>query len=445
MAPRGLSRRAASAGVALVALVVSWNGVAAQGGTAAPFRSACDLIGADAVSTIVGDTLTQDEAPASIGCTFSQGGTQQVIVQLIGDQTLPLIRLTFPATSYTTVGDRTALVTPGDAKTPPSTVVALDDGLLVVQVTTDAPGDQQAASTSIAQAIIDGGPVLAQPPATTGLTPLTFQGDLCELVTAQDLRQAMGSKFTVLLHDATQCTYQGTGRSQELVSVSMLPLPLNMMRTKATTDVTVADRPALLIPKEGALLVDLGGGQVLQLVVSASPTPKGAAAKKLAKQAEQVAAAAVGRMTPATASASPTTATVCSLLSADALSSATGIEFSHVAPLGDMGCDYTSTDQRTGVLVSLNAADSLDAAWSSAGQSFGLPATPTHTTVEGLPAYDALIGTDAAAVAVDLTGTPAGDGQVLGLLLLADPAAPGDPLASALSLADLAVKAHTGA
>ena len=180
----------------------------------------------------------------------------------------------------------------------------------------------------------------------------------------------------------------------------------------------------------------------MQLVIGVSPKPKGAAARKLIREAEKVAERAIGRMTPA-ASAPPATAGVCGLLGLDTLSSTTGIDFSRVGPLGDVGCDYTSTDERTGVLVSVSAADSLDAAWSTARQSFPLPATPTPTTVDGLPAYDGLIGTDAAVVAVDLTGTPNGDGKVLGLLLLADPAAPGDPLASALAVTDLAVKAGT--
>ena len=101
----------------------------------------------------------------------------------------------------------------------------------------------------------------AQPPVIPGLTPLTFEGDLCDLVTAQDLKKEMGSRFQVAAHDATQCTYTGgTAGSQDYVSVVLLDMALSLMRTKGTSDVTVAGRPALLIPSSGALMVDIGAG-----------------------------------------------------------------------------------------------------------------------------------------------------------------------------------------
>ena len=54
----------------------------------------------------------------------------------------------------------------------------------------------------------------------------------------------------------------------------------------------------------------------------------------------------------------------------------------------------------------------------------------------GQPAYDAAVGTDSAAVAVDVTGTSDGHGKVLGVLLLGKPNASADPVATALSIAE---------
>jgi len=418
---------------------------AAQDASTPPFRSACDLVDAQTVSGILGDTVTADEAIAAITCSFSKADTEEVVLELIPNQTLPVLRLTLPSATYAAVGDRAALVSPGDSSQPAGTIVALDDGLLQVQVTSDAPGDQEAESTAIATAILSGGPVLAQPPSAPGLVPLTFDGSPCDLVTAKDLKQGLGSKFTAVTNDAKLCAYASvTRRGQEYVSVAMPKMPISMLRTKKTSDVTIAGRPGLLVPKMGTLLVDIGDGRAFELGVTVSPKPKGSAARKLTQKVEDLAAQAIGRMTPSTASAAPTAGGPCALLSHDAILAATGMDLPHVGALGETACSLTSADQRTGVLVSLIKADDLDASWADARQSLPLPEAPTSTTVDGQPAYDALVGTDAAAVAVDLAGTPNGAGTVLGLVLMADPAAPGDPLGAALSVADLAVKASTG-
>jgi hypothetical protein len=313
--------------------------------------------------------------------------------------------------------------------------VAVDDGVLVVQVTKDAPTGGPEAATSIADTILNAGPVEARVPSVPGLEPLDFTGDICDLITTQDLKDVMKSRFTAMAALGT-CTYQGgNARSQTYLSVSLVPIALASLRTRGAQDVTVAERPGLLLTKSGALMVDVGNDRVLQLIAGASPTPKGAAAKKLIRQAETLAGLAIDRMTPAAAAPSPDPG-VCALLSVDALGSATGKTFGQPTPANDTTCIYTSDDQRVGVMTVIGDAPDLDTAWSNAVDAFHLPAQPAHTTVAGHAAYDAPVGTDSAAVAVDLTGIPNDDGKVLGVLLLGNPDPSADPVASALSIAE---------
>ena len=216
-------------------------------------------------------------------------------------------------------------------------------------------------ATALADAILAPGPVTARVPSVVGLEPLDFPGEICDLITTQDLKDVMESPFTVAAAALGSCTYTGgSGRSQTYVSVSLAPIALASLRTRGARDVTVAERPGLLIAPSGALLVDIGNDRVLQLIAIVSPTPKPAAAKKLVRQAETLAARAIGRMSPAATPTPGPGAAICALLTVDALGFATGTTFGEPMPANDTTCLYTSEDQRVGVLTVVGDASGLE-------------------------------------------------------------------------------------
>ena len=186
-----------------------------------------------------------------------------------------------------------------------------------------------------------------------------------------------------------------------------------------------------------------GAVRVLLVVLSEAPEPTGAAARKMEGEVQALGERAIGRMAPLTPGPSASTATgICPWLSVDSLSQATGITFRWADATSDTACTYTSSDQRTGVLVGLNDATDLDSAWNDAKKTFHLPDQPTSLHVGGLPAYAAILNDTSAAVAVDLAGTPDGNGKVLGLLVAGFPSSAGDPVALAARLAETALAAR---
>ena len=417
---------------------------ASPGGSPGPggFRPACDLITADAVSAIVGATVTADDSSPALYCSWRKGDTSVADASLTTSYTLPMLVLALPDGQASTIGGRAALVSAAGSSSLATVAVALDDGgVLTVEIDKGSTAtDPTAAATAIAEAMLAGGPVTAVVPSAPGLPALAYDGSLCDLVSVADLKDAMGISFKNLNDSSAGCIYQGGSLKQVYeATISMLAGNLGLLPPKGTTDVSVAGRPAKWLAKSGALFIDIGG-RLLDITLGTSPLPKGAAAAKLQASAQALAETALGRMTaqPAGPSASPDLG-ICALLGLDALSQATGVTFARQDLLAPGNCAYTSADQRSGVLLLVSAAPSLDAAWKGARQSFPLPAKPTKATVAGQPAYTGQLNPTSAAVAVDLTGTPDGDGKVLGVLTLGMTAPSGDLIALTSQIAEMAV------
>ena len=418
---------------------------ASPGGSPGPggFRPACDLITADAVTAIVGATVTADDSSPALYCSWKQGDTSLVDASLTTSYTLPMLVLGLPDAQDATIGGRAALVSAGSGTSSLATAaVALDDGgVLTVEVGKGAPAtDPTAAATAIAEAMLAGGPVTAVVPSTPGLPSLDYAGSLCDLMSVADLKDAMSISFKKLTDSAAGCIYQGGSLKQVYeATIGIIAGGFGYLPAKGSTDVNVAGRAAKWLAKSESLFVDIGG-RLLDITLGTSPQPKGAAAAKLQASAQALAETALGRMTPQAAgpSASPDLG-ICALLGLDALSQATGVTFARQDLLSPTNCAYTSADQRSGVLLLVSPAPSLDAAWKGARSSFPLPAKPTKATVGGQPAYTGQLNPTSAAVAVDLAGTPDGDGKVLGVLTIDMTPASGDLVALTSQIAEMAV------
>ena len=391
----------------------------------------------------MGETVTADDSSPALYCSWRKGGTGVADASLTTSYTLPMVVLAMPDAQPSTIAGRPALVSGASGTSSLATAaVALDDGgVLTVEVDKGSPApDPTAAATAIAEAMLAGGSVTAVVPSAPGLPALTYDGSLCDLVSSADLKDAMGISFKKL-HDSTAgCIYEGGSLKQVYeATISTLAGGFGYLPTKGTVDVSVGDRPAKWIAKNGALFVDIGG-RLLDITLGTSPQPKGAAAAKLQASAQALAETALGRMTPQAAgpSASPDLG-ICALLGLDALSQATGVSFTRQDLLSPENCAYTSADQRSGVLLLVSPAPSLDAAWKGARSSFPLPAKPTKATVGGQPAYTGQLNPTSAAVAVDLAGTPDGNGKVLGVLTIGMTPASGDLVALTSQIAEMAV------
>lgn len=418
--------------------------VAAQS-DAIGYRPACELADDAAASAALGMDVVGDDSLSYQLCIYESDGTQVAIVSLMSDMSPAVMRLGFPAATDITIAGSEALAVPGDdSGTPPTVAVALEDGMLMVQVMTDAGlADPVAAATALAEALLAAGPVIARQPEEASGSAIEWTGDPCELVSLDELKGIVDKKLVTTEPDVdgAGCTYSTDPlKDPYFVNLTFSDGSLAQLRSGATEDLTVAGRSAVWWPDMSGLFVDAGGGRLFQVVPFSMEEPKKGAAKRAQEQAVSIAELAVGRMTPA--AEQPTvpdgpTAGDCPIVSAEAVESVTGMAFEAGAEGSADSCYFVSSDQAASVLLGMTEFASLDAAWEEGRTSFPDLADPVSLDVGGHAAYGGR-GAAGAVVVVDLAGMSGMDGKMLGVILFGLPSE-GDQVEMARQLAEQAI------
>ena len=287
-----------------ILLVTLLAPAAAAQSDAIPFRPACQLADDAAASSALGMEVVGDDTLSNLYCTYMAGDTMVAVAALTPEMSLDLARFAFPDAAEVTIGGAQALVSAGsDDGTPPTVLVALDDGgALMINVMPDAGiDDPQAAATALAEALLAAGPVTSTLPEEATGPAIEFVGDPCTIVSLGELSDIMGATFTTAEPDgAGGCTYQtdmtdGFG----VVSLAFADGTLAPLRSGSTSDLTIADRTAVFWPDLGTVFVDAGGGRLFSvMLLSMSATDEGGP-EQIQSQAAAIAELAVGRMTPA--------------------------------------------------------------------------------------------------------------------------------------------------
>jgi hypothetical protein len=294
------------------------------------------------------------------------------------------------------------------------------------------PSDPVAAAVAIAEAALAGGAVLGRPAGEEGGPALSYEGDICDLVTLDELNQETGDDFSAAQADsADTCSYSKDDFSG-LVTVGFVDGELFQFQFQDAVELTVADRPALWSTEMlNSLSVDVGGGRLLQVglfVLEGEP-------ERLQGIASAIAAIAIGRMTPVETAAeeappqqAPPEAPAaagpgCDLVPVERVAEITGLPFTTASDEGitDIGCAYGTADQADGFLI-ISRSQSSDPATTvdEFASSVPLAAGASPTDLAGRPAMS-LADPSATFVVVDLDGIAGEDGRVLSVVWLAPP------------------------
>jgi hypothetical protein len=366
----------------------------------------------------------------------------------MGEGGIGMMRLVLPEPTDLTIAGRDAVSSPGDAQTPATVMVALDDGgALMAQVTAmeDVPSDPVAAAVAIAEAAFASGPVLGRPTTTESGPALGYMGEVCDLVTLDELRTATGDEgFSTAQADMPDfCSYSKDDFSG-LVTVGLVEGELFRLQSGDWVDLTIAGRPAVWSTEMlNSLNVDIGGGRLLQVgLVLLDGEPE-----RLQDVATSLAETAMDRLTPVEAvgeEAPPAEAAAagpgCDLVPVQRVAEITGLPFSTASDQGivDIGCAYSSADQANGYLI-VSRSESADAGATveEFASSVPLAAGASPTQVLGRPAM-ALSDPSATFVVVDLDGIAGEEGRVLSVVWLGPPQGM-DAQAMVLDLAEAAI------
>lgn len=370
--------------VRIVIAVIAWSSVWSGGVTAedgaTPFRRACDLLTAEAVSAVLGEAVTPAAAMPDAWCSYLHD--ERPVVEIGLDPTLPLVFARPLRATEVTVGGLPALS--GSSGHSSVVMVGLPDGgILWVDVGWESGFDSPLAlARSLAEAILATGPVTAHASSSI-VEPVGFAGSPCELVTLEELERLTGQRFTRTRLDVNRvsCRYRTADRKEEL-SVSLGPGHFGVQRSGDTVDLTVRDRPAIFVPATRILAVDLGAGQVLGVRAEAVG---GVAVEDLPALRVAIAETAIGRMTPG----GPT----CSLIATDALLRETGLDVQPIAGAGPDACWFVTPDEQGGLFLRMVTGSRRDIAYARqrvrARFPFADRTTPADFQVSSHPAFGA--------------------------------------------------------
>ena len=190
--------------------------------------------------------------------------------------------------------------------------------------------------------------MVARPASQPSGPALGYGGDICELVTLEEMRQATGKKkFSNVQADTPEtCTYASTDFSL-VVSVGFLEGESFQYQGGDAEDLEVGGRPAVWSTEFfDTLVVDIGGGRLLQvgfIVYEGRP-------KQHRDAAQAIAAVAMGRLVPLE-EAGPATPEAagpgCDLLPVEQVADITGLQFAVASDEGieGVGCSYATADQ----------------------------------------------------------------------------------------------------
>ncbi len=416
--------------------------IAAPGGVLAqdapiPFRAACDLMPAENASTILGVPVTTDPSEPDAVCSYLHGDQQVAQIVLSPDTPFLMARLGLTGATAVTLGGLPAMSSPGDAETGSAQVVVglSDGGILEIEVDDD-PGvsDPEATARTLADAVLATGPVTAHADSATNVEAIAPTGSPCDLVTLGELKQITGQPFSITRSSRAKSTCLfSAARGGVMVYLLIEPADLNMVRSKRTRSLTVADHPAIYSPADHLMAVDLGGGKLLGVEVSF--LGKGAKLKNLTRTMQAIAETAMGRMAPVDAGQAVT----CPMIGTDALVAASGIDLQPISGAGPDTCWFLTSDQRTALVLDITMHPDLATAWADAHDMFPDLPDPTDLVVAGHPASGAT-GASGTVIGVDLDGLTGQDGKVLAVVLLGTvPATMADPLAALESVASQVV------
>lgn len=416
--------------IATVAWCIPGPGAALAQEPPIPFRPACELLTPDAVSAVLGVTVSPDATMPDAVCSYLDGTQEVASIRLGASPPLVLTRFTgLRAATDTTVGGVPALSTVSGG-TGSSAVVAFgsqDRGTVEVQVER-APGADSplAAARSLAEAIVATGPVTAHATPPTA-EPLVLSGSPCRLTTRVELTRLIGRPFADGELDVNQsgCWYRSKDRTAA-VSIGIGVGDLGSIRFTDSMALVVGGRAAIDVPMLEFLTVDLGGGQRLGVRIAA--TDEGIRAEDVPALRVAIAEAALARMAPG--------AITCPLIATDALLGAGGLDLQPLATVGPDWCWFVTPDDRTGLFLRVVAKRDVAYVRGNLRSAFPDLPPPTDLEVSGRQAAGTT-GASGTMLSVRLDKVPGqGRGVLFALLVGADPTAT-DPLALLASVADV--------
>jgi hypothetical protein len=368
-----------------------------------PYRAACDLLSDAAVSSALGAEVTAQRTGTRSQCYYSgPDGGLPVSIWLNGDADLSTFSSQDGVEPITLAGLE-GVWWPSQNRL----IVALaDGGLLDLTVYGQGGAAPKDAAAALAEAILASGPVTAVPADKGPADGLYLEGSMCDVFSPDEVNAITGGSYGPLdlesEADDPNCTYQGPAGFVIFVLSTDYGRTVDT-GTYTSEDLVVAGRPAIWDSVQEFLTLDAGDGRTLAVGFSANePDP--------ATRRDQAIAIAEAIIPKLSSEAPPVPESAECDAPLDELSRITGVELVAGMPLGAV-CFYTSgSSSQQGVVIGVLAGDDPAAALEAAG--FTSEVAPAPTDVDGRAAL-VVDAPEGSSLAVDLDGTPGGDGQVL--------------------------------